>query len=159
MVSLQSYLRYSRERQPRSFCIAVTLERGEWSCFTHRAARRWIISTLLMFDLVLGLQMHEAYSNCGRTSVLYASCFTFSFLVVMFRLIKPRVLFALDVILLMWLLYDRLLDKSTMTDVPCHYTSVPMHYRAISGRSVPPIECIVNKYHIGGTERLGWWIL
>ena len=49
----------------------------------------------------------EAYSNCGLTSVLYATDFRSLLWTRMFLFRKPRVLFALLVILSIWVLHDR----------------------------------------------------
>ena len=71
-----SMRRLSKGRQFRSLSMAVTLDMYRKSRVTHLAALRCTDSSLLMSIAVCGDHTVEAYSNCGRTKVLYAVNFT-----------------------------------------------------------------------------------
>ena len=63
------------------------------------------------------------------TSLLQAVSLTLTILVLMFLFIKPKVLFALDVMWSMWELHDRPLDMSTPST--SHKKQPPGHDHAV----------------------------
>ena len=105
------------ENQCADFQVIASL--GCQACLRHCHKENscfWPILQLFFVPFqcfVWGFQTDEAYSTCGRTKVLYASSFTASFLVFTFLLTKPRVLFALPVISLMWWFQLRSWDMLT----------------------------------------------
>ena len=73
----------------------------ESSFFYPSGSSSCIISILVIFCLVYGFHIDEAYSARGRTRVLYANSFTGSFRVFTFLFTNPSVLFAFPIMLLM----------------------------------------------------------
>ena len=67
----------------------------QYFCVIHLTARLWTLSSALMLLAVNGSQTGLAYSNTGRTNALHAAFFRLSFVVLMFRLRRPKVLSAL----------------------------------------------------------------
>ena len=67
-----------------------------------RSPLRGTASILAMFFCEYGSQTDAAYSNSGRTKTLYAFSLMLEALIFKLRLRKPRALFALEQVLLMW---------------------------------------------------------
>ena len=97
--SLATFLRLSRVGNCRWFKALVT-QPSSVPCVlvTKRAARLWTISRQLTWYFRYGSQAALEYSNIGLTSVVLARLFISSGHECKFRLMKPRVLFALFLI-------------------------------------------------------------
>ena len=78
--------------------LKVFLNRLRTKC----AAHLWTASILAMFFCEYRSQIDAAYSNSGWTKTLYAFSLMLEALIFKLRLRKPRALFALEQVLLMW---------------------------------------------------------
>ena len=84
--------------------------------YTHLAALLWTAFPVCISVAVWGYQIVEAYSDCGLTNVLYTTDFRSFLWTQIFHFWKPRVWFALLVMLSVLVLHDR---SSKM--VTCRY--------------------------------------
>ena len=99
--------------ESRTHAMSETLAFVSKLQIVQRAARRWTFSIWLLLSLLLGLQMVAAYSNCGRTRVVYAASLTHDIIVLIFLFTKPRVLWEVTLIMSMREPQVKLLEVST----------------------------------------------
>jgi hypothetical protein len=102
MTSRASLHRSSRLCHLRCCSMSLTLDVFRCLLVTYLAALRWTISILLMSDLRWGSHTEQAYSSDGLTNYLYTCSLTEVEPMFRLRRKKPRVLLALQQMLLMW---------------------------------------------------------